>query len=220
MIRVIGFWVVWCIEISFLCCAHLEELYFRDSVVEDTTKPIELNPTPGNPGETTADSEKSSDFLRSFYFNHFLNNFQNLNETIKRLGRRSESSDIPTSASSSPDTGVRLTSGIQSEDEDEVEDGADLVFTDCMADLCESECRLCGKRMTIKSLRKLKNSYLQIFHSVKTEFKNHHNGGLKWNNWKYYNLQLSRTCIKSNLIKIEIKILNVEKGACKIAPLW
>ena len=29
---------------------------------------------------------KKSEFLRSFYFNHFLNNFENLHNTMKRLG--------------------------------------------------------------------------------------------------------------------------------------
>ena len=129
----------------------------------DTGKFVQLSTTLAQPpAETSMDAEKSSDFLRSFYFNHFLNNFENLNETIKQLGRKTESSDNQTSTSPFPENKSRrrLTSvGHQSEEDDEVEDGVDLVFTDCMSDLCESECRLCGKRMTIKSLRKLKTIF-------------------------------------------------------------
>ena len=102
--------------------------------------------------EKSSSSGQSADFLRSFYFNHFLNNFQNLNDTINRLKDNSEEDKH------------KIFSNLESnrtkdkEDEDDEEGEEDIVgkeLTDSIHNLCQSECRLCGKGMTIKSLREL-----------------------------------------------------------------
>ena len=116
-------------------------------------------------------SKKSADFLRNFYFNHFLNNFENLNNTIKRLSEQSEETKHEIySQVSKPSFCEKVTKsdddaeegGMEGEEEREEKEANGVkketkkgarVYTDSIQDLCESECQICGKRMTIKSLR-------------------------------------------------------------------
>ena len=164
-------------------------------------------------------SEKSAEFLRNFYFTHFLNNFRRLNDTLSKLASLTEEESkhaIITKACSSENEAHRIfiaPSALEStaaaaanesadaatagptaissaepiisgsgdgcsdeEDEETVEmsatpasvngmsdgtisfaDGsverADRVYTDSIRELCETACQLCGKRMTVKSLR-------------------------------------------------------------------
>ena len=170
--------------------------------------------------------QRRAKFLRSFYFNHFLDNFEKLNRTLKRLSEQREeankaaifsqvNSQVSLSDSNAADNSEKpcvesreTTSTVASKaeavfafDDDDVAENdigdgdnsddddeewskrsdpktsskrSDLksakrrkvrkevkkeakkvarVYTDSIEDLCESECQICGKRMTVKSLR-------------------------------------------------------------------